>query len=189
MQKEVKYYKSTGVIVLKPGTVTYVDDNLVTAKELKDCYGDRINIMSRETVEKIIKETAPAPVVEEKKPAPVAVKVEAPKKVEVKKPEAVRVAPAPVPDEIKTGDKELDAFLNGETDKVPEGTKAPEVKEPEVKKEEAKVPEVKTPEAPKAEAPKAKATVVATNPTPVKPAKSPVARKVAGKRAAKAKNK
>lgn len=187
MQKEVKYYKSTGVIVLKPGTVTYVDDNLVTAKELKDCYGDRINIMSRETVEKIIKETAPAPVVEEKKPA--AVKVEAPKKVEVKKPEAVRVAPAPVPDEIKTGDKELDAFLNGETDKVPEGTKAPEVKEPEVKKEEVKVPEVKTPEAPKAEAPKAKATVVATNPTPVKPAKSPVARKVAGKRAAKAKNK
>ena len=184
MQKEVKYYKSTGVIVLKPGTVTYVDDNLVTAKELKDCYGDRINIMSRETVEKIIKETAPAPVVEEKKPAPVAIKVE------VKKPVVLKAAPAPVPDEIKTGDKELDAFLNGETDKVPEGTKAPEVKEPELtpKQDEVKVPEAPKNETKIPEAPKAKVTVVATTPTPVKPAKAPKA-KTTGKRVAKTKNK
>ena len=58
MSKDVKYSKSTGAIVIKANTVTYVDDNLVTAKELKDCYGSRISIMSPELVEEIIGEVA-----------------------------------------------------------------------------------------------------------------------------------
>jgi hypothetical protein len=123
MSKEVTYHKSTGAIVLKPNTVTFVDDSLVTAKELKDCYGDRINIMSRETVEKIIAETAPE-VAEEV--------IEEVKDKEEEDEGVVAGGAAPVQDpEVKedeedltsnTGDEEVDDFLNGKTDKVPEGT-------------------------------------------------------------------
>ena len=33
-------------VTLKPNTVTYVDDALVSAVELKDAYGERIEIIS-----------------------------------------------------------------------------------------------------------------------------------------------
>ncbi len=151
MSREVKYRKSKGIVVLKPGTVTFVDDNIVTAKELKDCYGDRINIMSRETVERYIVETAPKveeDIVEEvEEPKVEEPKVEEPKEDEgviaggaapinpiieledvvgeVKVEELVEVkVEEPKQEELvsNTGNEEIDAFLNGETDKVPEGT-------------------------------------------------------------------
>ena len=81
MNSDVKYRKSTGTILIKAKTVTFVDDNLVTAKELKDCYGDRIYIMSQELVD------------------------------------------AYVGDLANTGNKEVDDYLNGETEKVTEGSK------------------------------------------------------------------
>ena len=90
MSIPVRYNTNGSSIELKPNTVTFVADTLVTAKELKDCYGDRIIILSQEIVDEIIKEDAP---------------------VEVKEPEIAN-----------TGDKEVDDFLNGETDKLPEGT-------------------------------------------------------------------
>ena len=155
MSREVVYHKSRGSIVLKPGTVTFVDDNLVTVKELKDCYGDRINIMSRETVEKYIVETAPQ--VEEIK------ELEAVREPQEEVTEEVEVAEVEVtggaaPVEAKeedlisnTGNEEIDAFLNGETDEVPEGTVEiskeealklqEEVKQEEVKQEEVKAEE------------------------------------------------
>ena len=121
MSKEVKYHKSKGVVVLKPGTVTFVDDNLVTAKELKDCYGDRINIMSREIVEKYIVETAPAveePLEEIKEPE----LTEGNEDEETKGDEEGSITGGAAPVEF-TGNEDIDDFLNGKTDKVPEGTK------------------------------------------------------------------
>ena len=56
MDIPVRYSKSSGSVILKPNTVTYVDEAIVTAKELKDCYGDRIAILSNEIVEQIIEE-------------------------------------------------------------------------------------------------------------------------------------
>ena len=81
MDRDVKYSKSTGAILIKANTVTLIDDNLVTAKELKDCYGSRITIMSQENVEQYMGDLA------------------------------------------NTGNADVDAFLNGETDELPEGTK------------------------------------------------------------------
>ena len=185
MSREVRYHKSRGVIVLKPNTVTFVDDNVVSAKELKDCYGDRINIMSRDVVEKLIVETAPEiteDVVEEIKVnneviEPVIKPVETSFSDEENENEGeVTGGAAPVDplseledvigevdvtevnnedeapkrktlaeilaekeaEKVNTGNDEIDAFLNGETDKVPEGTQ--EITEDEALKlqEEAK---------------------------------------------------
>ena len=105
MDVAVTYNKSTGSVVLKPNTVTFVKDTLVTAKELKDCYGDRISILSQELVEEIIKEEAPkSDVVEE----------------QIVDNEIERLGNKA--DEANTGDEEIDNFLNGKTDVVPEGT-------------------------------------------------------------------
>ena len=170
MAKEVKYNKSKGSIVLKPNTVTYVDDNLVSAKELKDCYGDRISIMSRSLVERIIVETAPKSIdsvideikvndeVVEPKLDPVNTKISDGTEDEDDSENgdddsengddegAVTGGAASVEDSTSnTGDEEIDAFLNGETDKVPEGTteisekEALKLKEEADKKEEKKV--------------------------------------------------
>lgn len=168
MSKEVTYHKSTGAIILKPNTVTFVDDNLVTAKELKDCYGDRINIMSRETVEKLIVETAPE-VTEDIIETVVCNQEEVNTNVEPVETNfsseeedategtvtggAASVDPLTELENLvkeedlvaNTGNEEIDAFLNGETDELPEGTT--EITEEEAKKlEEAKkeeTPEVK----------------------------------------------
>ena len=102
MSVPVTYNKSTGSIVLKPQTVTFIDESIVTAKELKDCYGDRISILTQDVVDTIIKEASE---VEE---------------------EAAEVEEEIVEDEtteiVNTGDEAVDNFLNGETDELPEGT-------------------------------------------------------------------
>jgi hypothetical protein len=98
MGRDVKYSKSTGAILIKANTVTLIDDNLVTAKELKDCYGDRITIMSQEAVDQFVGELA------------------------------------------NTGNPEVDAFLNGETEQVPEGTE--EIDEAEALRLEAEAKKV-----------------------------------------------
>lgn len=51
MSIPVKYNKGNDFIELKPNTVTYVSDALITAQELKNCYGERIEIMSNDQVE------------------------------------------------------------------------------------------------------------------------------------------
>ena len=188
MSREVRYNKSSGSIVLKPNTVTYVDENLVTAKELKDCYGDRINIMSRETVEKFIVETAPKNVDDIIEGVKTDAETTEPKldSVDIKfsdgteevdstddksdKSEADEIEGAT--DEAtsnedltsNTGDEAIDDFLNGKTDKVPEGTQ--EITEEEALKLKEKAEEEKVKE----------------------PAKKP-AKKVAGKKVVKASTK
>ena len=102
MDIPVRYNKSTGSVTLKPNTVTFVDEVIVTAKELKDCYGDRISILSNDIVEEIIEESAPAQ------------DSEIDKDPEVTNNEGSEGA--------NTGDEEVDNFLNGKTDEVPEGT-------------------------------------------------------------------
>ena len=95
MSVPVTYNKSTGSIVLKPQTVTFIDESIVTAKELKDCYGDRISILTQDVVDTIIKEASE---VEE----------------EIVEDETTEI--------VNTGDEAVDNFLNGETDELPEGT-------------------------------------------------------------------
>ncbi len=66
---DFKYNKSGKVIVLKANTVTLVDDSLVTAKELINCYGQRIEIIGQgvteapkeEVVNKEVQKPAPQP--------------------------------------------------------------------------------------------------------------------------------
>ena len=100
MEIPVTYNKCTGSVTLKPKSVTYIDENIVSAKELVGCYGDRISILSNEVVEEIIKEEAPATDTQEE------VKDEIPNEG----------------NEANTGDEEVDNFLNGKTDELPEGT-------------------------------------------------------------------
>lgn len=118
MDVPVTYNKSTGSVVLKPNTVTFVADTLVTAEELKGCYGDRISILSNGIVEQIIEEEAP--VVEDSK-------VETPNEGEEENKENAEGGEATGDDsdkdeESNTGDKDVDDFLNGKTDVLPEGT-------------------------------------------------------------------
>jgi hypothetical protein len=58
MSIEVVYNTNGNAIVLKPKAITYVADDLVTPKELINCYGSRISIMSSELVEQVIREEA-----------------------------------------------------------------------------------------------------------------------------------
>ena len=88
MDRDVKYAKSTGVVILKANTVTLVDENIVSAKELKACYGNKISIMAQDFVDEIT-------------------------------PEEGEVTEGAT---FITGNEEVDAFLNGETEKLPEGT-------------------------------------------------------------------
>ena len=45
---DFKYRKGTYLAVLKAMTVSYVDETKVSAKDLLDCYGQRIDIISRD---------------------------------------------------------------------------------------------------------------------------------------------
>ena len=45
LNKELMYRKSGNVLVLKACTVTYVDDNVVSEKELVGTYGSRIRVI------------------------------------------------------------------------------------------------------------------------------------------------
>lgn len=67
MDIEVVYRKSNSEIKIKPNTVTFIDDSLVTPKELKDCYGSRISIISPQFEEQVIKEISIGEQVEEVK--------------------------------------------------------------------------------------------------------------------------
>lgn len=51
MEKDVIYRRKGGVWVIKAGSVTFVDENKVTARELKSLYGSRIEIISRDKLE------------------------------------------------------------------------------------------------------------------------------------------
>ena len=78
---DFKYRKGTYLAVLKAMTVSYVDENKVSAKDLLDCYGQRIDIISRD----LAVEIAPHVTKEEKKAEKASKKTEAPKKVETVK--------------------------------------------------------------------------------------------------------
>ena len=144
------YRKGDYLAVLKAETVSYVDENKVSAKELLSCYGQRIDIISRDLAEQI------APQFKEDRGIARRAK-STPKAVETVKKEdlndnfiedilktisepqvapiitgaAVINEPATTDDvkvddlglkEANTGDKDVDDFLNGKTDKLPEGT-------------------------------------------------------------------
>lgn len=80
---DFKYRKNGYLALLKANTVSYVDETKVTAKELLACYGQRIDIISRD----LAVEIAPHVTKEEKKIEKASKKVEAPKKVETVKKE------------------------------------------------------------------------------------------------------
>lgn len=145
---DFKYRKSGYLAVLKAGTVSYVDENKITAKELLGCYGQRIDIISRDLVEEI----APH-VVKEEETVKEAIKKEAPKATETIKKEELNDSfiekvlgeiegevkkeetPAPEANEnkeevYKDVAQQVAAFLNGELDEFPEG--APIMKKAEV---------------------------------------------------------
>jgi hypothetical protein len=173
---DFKYRKSGYLAVLKAGTVSYVDENKITAKELLGCYGQRIDIISRDLVEEI----APHVVKEEVKEA---IKKEAPKATEAIKKEELNdsfiekvlgeiegevkkeEAPTPEADEnkeevYKDVAQQVVAFLNGELDEFPEG--APIMKKAEVE-EAGNTESTKTTKAKAPSKSKAKATKTATS--------------------------
>ena len=119
MSVPVRYNKSTGSIELKPKTVTYVDENIISANELLACYGSRISILPAELVEEIIKEEA------EKANEESAEDLEIDTTLDEGKEEDEGnegTDEANEGDEANTGDKDVDDFLNGKTDVVPDGT-------------------------------------------------------------------
>lgn len=81
---DFNFRKGSYLVTLKAGTVTYVDENRVTARELIGCYGQRIDVISRD----LVQETPSPVVVKERIKAAQAFKNEekkieaAPKKVE-----------------------------------------------------------------------------------------------------------
>ena len=147
---DFKYRKGSYLAVLKAMTVSYVDESKVSAQDLKNCYGQRIDIISRD----LANEIAPHITKEEE------VKKEAPaKKVEtVKKSDLNDSFIEQILDEIEGEAKkdnkcEHEGECNG--DCKCECKKCTEEKTPEAPVEVVEDPskaEEKTPEAPKAEA-------------------------------------
>ena len=129
MPVPVKYNKSTGSIELKPKTVTYVDENIISANELLACYGNRISILPAELVEEIIKEEAEKVNEESAEDLEIDTTLDEGKE-EDEGNEGTDEAnegeegtdEANDGDEANTGDKDVDDFLNGKTDVVPDGT-------------------------------------------------------------------
>ena len=73
MEKDVTYRRKGNVWIIKANSVTLIDENKVTAKELKDLYGSRIEIISRGTLDKkedkkVVKEVKVEKKKEEPKP-------------------------------------------------------------------------------------------------------------------------
>ncbi len=157
MNSPAKYYKGADCVILKPNTVTFVDDTKVTAKELMDCYGQRIEVLSAMTDEVRVTESSSRveKPVEEKKVvlqerkedltlkslSDILKEIEEEKKEEV--PEVKEEVKEEVP-EVKEEVKEEVPEIKEEVPEIKEEVKeeVPEVKEevPEVKEE---VPEVK----------------------------------------------
>lgn len=134
---DFKYNKSGKVIVLKANTVTLVDDSLVTAKELINCYGQRIEIIGQGVAE-APKEEVVNKEVQKPAPQPASDKVLEDILEQVQK-ELDKAAQdkAPVTDEDKINEvinenTEVKAFLEGEINELPEGTE--EIDEDEVNK-------------------------------------------------------
>ena len=132
MSVPVRYNKSTGSIELKPKTVTYVDENIISANELLACYGSRISILPAELVEEIIKEEAEKANEESAEDLEIDTTLDEGKE-EDEGNEGTDEAnegdegnegtdEANEGDEANTGDKDVDDFLNGKTDVVPDGT-------------------------------------------------------------------
>ena len=48
--KDFKYFTKGTVVILKAGVINEVDETLVTAKKLKDCYGNRISIIDENAI-------------------------------------------------------------------------------------------------------------------------------------------
>ena len=119
MSVPVRYNKSTGSIELKPKTVTYVDENIISANELLACYGSRISILPAELVEEIIKEEAEK--VNEESAEDLEIDTTLNEGKEEDEGEE-GTDEANEGEEANTGDKDVDDFLNGKTDVVPDGT-------------------------------------------------------------------
>ena len=177
---DFKYRKNGYLALLKANTVSYVDETKVTAKELKACYGQRIDIISREVIEDDEKEVGETQMVTPEK-TEATTKIETVRKEELNNSFIEKVlgeiegegAPEGTkePDEAEVLDDSLiEKVLAGIEDQPEVKTEVkteedqPEVKteedQPEVKTEEDQ-PEVKTEEAPKTKktrATKAKAT-------------------------------
>ena len=133
---DFKYRKGTYLATLKAMTVSYVDETKVTAKDLLDCYGQRIDIISRD----LAAELAPLVTRDEKKAVKKAeAKKAATKKAEPKKVETVKKDDlndsfiekilGEIEDEDKNnevklpeGNEDVEDFLNGKTNDLPEGT-------------------------------------------------------------------
>ena len=54
----LKYYTKGTKIELKPGIITYVSDDIISAEKLKSCYGSRINIIDETKIGEVYKEYA-----------------------------------------------------------------------------------------------------------------------------------
>ena len=51
MEKDVTYRRKGHVWLIKANSVTFIDENKVTANELKSLYGSRIEVISRDTLD------------------------------------------------------------------------------------------------------------------------------------------
>ena len=133
MKSEAVYRKSTGDTVLKPMTTTFVDEKIVSAKELKACYGDRISIIPSDKEEEFIKETISATEVEVS---------EEDVKVVTDFLNDVKNDNIPIPDGVEVDKEQVQDvidFLEGKTDDLPEGTEIITEKEADAIKEAAEV--------------------------------------------------
>ena len=179
---DFNYRKGDYVAVLKAGTVSQVDETKVSARELLACYGQRITVISLdETYEAPVKETFVKEVKVETTDAEKIKKEDLNDDFinqildEIKEDEADtdndtdNDTDADTDNDTKT-DTELDevykkaaegviAFLNGETDKLPDGTEV--ISEDEAKKLEGVAKEVPA-KTTKAKATKTKATKTKT---------------------------
>ena len=155
---DFKYRKGSYLAILKAMTVSYVDETKVSAKDLLDCYGQRIDIISRDLaieiaphVEKEVKKTEKVVKKAEKK-------AEAPKKVETIKKADLNasfieqilgeIEGEKKKDEVKLpeGNEDVEDFLNGKTDDLPEGTQIISEEEALKLQAETKTTETKEPQ-------------------------------------------
>lgn len=122
---DFKYRKGEKCIILKAGTVTLVEDGVVSARELLSCYGQRIEVIGQNSKPVAFKTTPVAfkttPVKkEEELSAPTSLK--GIKNEETFIDDLLAEVNAELGEVADTGNKEVDDFLNGETDVLPEGT-------------------------------------------------------------------
>jgi hypothetical protein len=103
MSRDMIYRKGGKDWVIKAGTISTIDENIVSAQELKSLYGTRIEIISRGWAAEPKKEAPKVAKAEPKKETPKAVKPQPPKKlnneliddilVELKKEEQLKEPP------------------------------------------------------------------------------------------------